>query len=42
MLKKKSLSYEVREPMVGLMIGLALMIAVFLIAHFVFGLEFFS
>ncbi|WP_268870573.1 hypothetical protein [Halalkalibacter wakoensis] len=42
MRKKKEMSHEISEPIMGLAFGIVMMIIVFLIAHFVFGLEAFS
>jgi hypothetical protein len=33
---------ELKEPFTGLVVGIVLMIVVFLVVHFVFGLEAFS
>ncbi|ADC49108.1 hypothetical protein BpOF4_05230 [Alkalihalophilus pseudofirmus OF4] len=33
---------DIKEPFTGLVVGIVLMIIVFLVAHFVFGLEAFS
>ncbi|WP_272913737.1 hypothetical protein [Halalkalibacter okhensis] len=42
MLKKKVIHPDLREPIGGLLVGLIMMLVVFFIAHFVFGLEIFS
>ncbi|WP_268870953.1 hypothetical protein [Halalkalibacter akibai] len=42
LLKKKLINHELSEPFIGLAFGITLMIIVFLVAHFVFGLEAFS
>ncbi|WP_332632064.1 hypothetical protein [Halalkalibacter flavus] len=42
MLKKKVIHPDLKEPIGGLFVGIVMMLIVFLFAHFVFGLEFFS
>jgi hypothetical protein len=40
--KKRPMNREISEPIIGLAVGVIMMIIVFLIAHFVFGLQVFS
>ncbi|MFC0470899.1 hypothetical protein ACFFHM_10425 [Halalkalibacter kiskunsagensis] len=42
MLKKRSMNRELSEPLIGLAVGVIMLIVACLIAHFVFGLAFFS
>ncbi|MDT8861036.1 hypothetical protein N0O92_12405 [Alkalihalobacillus sp. MEB130] len=40
--EKRSNNHELREPIIGLGVGMLMMIIAFLIAHFVFDLQVFS